>query len=415
MRRLSSLAGLALVLAAAKTAGADATPGEAPPPDAPPSDRGAEAKAEAPAHESAIDKRASISLGGYQDSAAVSALTPTLAGGVESPTAGWGVDGRYLVDMISAASPDIVATASPRWTETRHAGALGARYKPGNFGGGVNATGSYTPDYLGLSLGGNVVLDLDEKNWTLVGGYTFGRDTVGRTGTPFAVFGRPVGFHSGTFGVTRLLGPSSVLSVVFDGIVERGDQSKPYRYVPMFAPGTADTLAAGASSDDVARLRIQARPLEQLPRERERGALTARYSLRAGAVTLRAEERLYADTWSLFASTTDVRVPIDVGSRVMVWPHARFHVQNGVSFWKRAYTATSSADLPAFRTGDRELSPLWTGGLGAGARFGLGRAASPFDYVIHVALDGYYTQFSDALYMTSRTSGLLTVAGEAKF
>ncbi len=368
-----------------------------------------------PPQVSSVNKRVSVEVGGYQDSVAVSVLTPSLAAGAESPTAGWSVNGRYLVDVVSAASPDIVATASPRWSETRHAGSLGGQYKPGNFGGGVSGSLSYTNDYLAFSGGGNLLLDLDEKNWTLLAGYTYGHDTVGRTGTPFAVFGHPVDFHNGTLGVTRLLGPSSVLSVGVDGILEKGDQSKPYRYIPMFAPGAAAQLGPGASTDDAARLRIQAKPLEQLPLERGRLAVTARFAYRASSLTLRAEERLYADSWAMLASTTDVRVPVDVGRRVVLWPHLRGHVQKGVNFWQRVYTATSAADLPALRTGDRELGPLWTAGLGAGARFGLGSSEDPFSFSILTSVDGYYTRFTDALYVTERVSGLATVVGEVKF
>jgi hypothetical protein len=345
----------------------------------------------------------------------VSVLTPTVALAVESPTGGWSASARYLADVVSAASPDIVATASPRWTETRHAGTIGAQYKPGNFGGGVNAGFSYTNDYLALNGGGRLLLDLDDKNWTLLGAYNFGHDTVGRTGTAFTIFARPVDFHTATLGVTRLLGPSSLIAFTFDGIYEHGDQSKPYRYVPMFAPGVGDKLGAGASADDVARLRIQARPLEQLPLERARGALTGRFAYRGAGFTLRVEERLYADSWSMLASTTDVRVPFDVGSRVIVWPHVRANAQKGASFYQRTYTATSAADLPALRTGDRELGPLYTGGLGMGARFGLGSSMEPFSWALTTTLDGYYTRFTDALYVTDRISGLLSVGAEATF
>ena len=362
-----------------------------------------------------VTARVSAQMAAYQDSTATTVFTPNVGASVENPTSGWGVNGRYLVDMVSAASPDIVATASPRWSETRHAGSLGGQYKPGNFGGGVNASLSYTNDYLAFSGGGNLLLDLDEKNWTLLAGYTYGHDTVGRTGTAFAVFGHPVDFHNGTLGVTRLLGPSSVLSIGVDGVVEKGDQSKPYRYIPMFAPGAADKLGPGASADDVARLRIQARPLEQLPLDRGRVAVTARFAYRASSLTLRAEERLYADSWAMLASTTDVRVPLDVGRRVILWPHLRGHVQKGVNFWQRVYTATSAADLPALRTGDRELGPLWTAGLGGGARFGLGSSEDPFSFSILTSVDAYYTRFTDALYVTDRVSGLATVVGEVKF
>src|SRR6478752_6611925 len=68
--------------------------------------------------------KASTEVSAYQDSDHVGVLTPTIAGSVESPTGGWSAHGRYLVDAVSAASVDIVSTASRRWKEIRHAGTL---------------------------------------------------------------------------------------------------------------------------------------------------------------------------------------------------------------------------------------------------------------------------------------------------
>ena len=81
----------------------------------------------------------------------------------------------------------------------------------------------------------------------------------------------------------------------------------------------------------------------------------------------------------------------------------------------RAEARRQAADLPALRTGDRELGPLWTAGLGAGARFGLGSSEDPFSFSILTSVDAYYTRFTDALYVTDRVSGLGTVVGEVKF
>src|SRR5262249_4888118 len=127
-----------------------------------------------PARAEGIVTRASAEVGAYQDSDSTSVLTPSIGISLESPTAGWRVNGRYLVDVVSAASPDIVATASPKWIEVRHAGTVGARYKPGLYGIGANASTSYTPDYLALEGGGQLVQDLDDKNLTLTEGYSYG-------------------------------------------------------------------------------------------------------------------------------------------------------------------------------------------------------------------------------------------------
>jgi hypothetical protein len=392
-------------------------PAEAPaaPAEAPATPEGpAPAEAQAPQGAN-ITARASADVGGYLDSTATSVLTPSIAATVESPTAGWGINGRYLVDMVSAASPDIVSTASPNWREIRHAGSLGARYKPGNYGIAANASTSYTPDYLSLSAGAQLTQDLDEKNLTLVEGYGYGHDTIGRTGTPFSVYSHKLDYHSLSLGASRVINTGLVLGLFGDAVFESGDQSKPYRYVPIFTPDVAAKIPAGASATSIASTRLQARPLEQLPLDRQRFALTGRLAWRGESTTLRFEERGYRDSWGLLASTTDARYFIDASRRFTIWPHARFHVQNGTDFWKRAYSATSVHDLPALRTGDRELGPLFTVGGGGGMRIALGGSGSLDDLVWTTTLDGFYTSFSDAIYVTTRYSALLTTGMEVTF
>jgi Protein of unknown function (DUF3570) len=362
-----------------------------------------------------VTTRGSMEVGGYRDSLAVSVLTPSAGVSVESPTAGWGVNGRYLVDVVSAASPDIVSTASSRWVETRHAGAVGGKYKPGNTGVSAVGSASYTPDYLSLGASGQVTQDLDEKNLTLIAGYGYGHDTIGRTGTPFSVFSRTLEFHSATAGLTRVVNPRLVVSVTGDGIFERGDQSKPYRYIPIFAPGEAARILPGASVDEVAARRIHARPLEQLPLARDRFALTGRLAWRFQATTLRLDERGYADSWGLRASTTDLRYFVDVSERVSMWPHLRFHAQNSVAFWQRAYTSAGPGDIPALRTGDRELSALMNVGAGGGVRFALGRAGAVSDFVLTTTFDGTWSSFADTVYVKSRYSALAALGLEVVF
>jgi hypothetical protein len=206
-----------------------------------------------------------------------------------------------------------------------------------------------------------------------------------------------------------------VIGVFGDAILERGDQSKPYRYVPVFAPEVAARVPRGATADSIVASRLQARPLEQLPLERDRFALTGRLALRGDATTLRVEERLYSDSWGLRAATTDVRYFIDAGTRVTVWPHVRFHLQNGVDFWQRAYAARDVHDLPALRTGDRELGPLTNLGGGGGLRIALGKPGRVDDVILTTTLDGYWTSFADAIYVTDRFSALMTTGLEIVF
>jgi hypothetical protein len=362
-----------------------------------------------------VNARAFSEIGAYQDSVAVSVLTPSVGATVESPTAGWGANALYLVDMVSAASPDIVATASKRWSEVRHAGNVGARYKPGTFGVSVAANTSYTPDYLALGASGRVTQELDEKNLTLTAGYGYGHDTIGRTGTPWSVFSNQLDYHSFVGGLSRVVNNALVLSGQGEVIVERGDQSKPYRFVPMFAPSVAPTIPPGASVDQVANARIAARPLEQLPLARERYALTVRMALRLDASTIRLEQRGYVDSWEQRATTTDFRWMFDAGKRVIWWPRLRLHAQNGASFWQRAYASTGPGDLPALRTGDRELSPLVGATGGGGVRLALGAPVDLDGWVLTATGEGTHTWFLDTIYVKNRWSALVAVGLEVGF
>jgi Protein of unknown function (DUF3570) len=369
-----------------------------------------------PARAEAPTIRASSEVGAYRDSFATAVLTPTVATRVESPTAGWSVGGRYLVDVVSAASPDVVSTASPRWTETRHAGNADVRYKPGAFGAGLGVSASYTPDYFSRGAQGSAILDLDpDKTWTLSAGFGFARDTIGRTGTSFSTFSRELDTYSASLGLSRVIGPRTLGTIVADGYLEHGDQSKPYRYVPLFLPSDVSRVGRGATIDTVSRLRIGARPLEQLPLSRERLAITARLAHRFDGLTLRAEERLYGDTWGMPASTTDVRLYFDIGRRVVAGPTLRAHVQGKTDFYRRAYAASGSGDIPSLRTGDRELGALFSMSGGGLFRLGLGAHPEPMAFALGLTVDGTYTSFADALYVTHRFAGLATLSFEARF
>jgi hypothetical protein len=365
-------------------------------------------------------KHASIEIAGYTDSDHINVFTPSVNLGVDN-TNGASLSATYLVDVVSAASVDIVSTASQRWQEIRQAGTVSGQYKPHDFGVGLGGSVSSEPDYLSYGGYATALKDFNEKNWTLTVGYGFSHDTIGRCGdngicTPSSVFSRQL--DRGTFngGVAWVVDSSTLASLSLDVIIENGDQSKPYRYIPMFSPAVAPNVANGASIDWVNANRLAERPLEQLPLERRRSALTGRYARRLDGSTLRLEERLYDDDWGLVASTTDARWIFDLGQRFALWPHVRFHGQSSVVFWQKAYESRSSAgwDLPEFRTGDRELGPLLTLGAGVGFRLYLGSKGRPEQWQMQLTWDGMYTSFLDDLYVTDRTAmlGAFTFTGE---
>lgn len=396
--------------AASAAASAGPTAAPARPADAP----------RAPIEDSAT-RRASFEIAGYNDDDHVTVVTPSVALGIEN-VSGASLQATYLVDVVSAASADIVSTASPRWHEVRQAGSVTAGYKPRDFGIAVGGSVSSEPDYLSYGAYATVTKDFDEKNWSLFFGYGFSHDTIGRCGdsglcTPFSVFARELQRGSFNGGLDVVFNDTTLGSLVADVVIENGDQSKPYRYIPMFAPTVAPTVAHGASIEWVNAHRLPERPLEQLPLSRERFALTSRLAHRFSASTLRLEERLYRDSWGLFASSSDVRWIFDLGKRFALWPHGRFHVQTPVSFWQLAYVSAPAPawDLPEYRTGDRELGPLWTAEGGLGVKWYVGGAADPGQWAVQLSGDEMYTSFLNDLYLSHRVASLAALSVEGEF
>ncbi len=341
-------------------------------------------------------------LSGYHDSDHVDVVSPAFYARVENPTDGWGFGGSFVVDVVTAASTDIVATASPRWTELRYAPALSGHKKISDVDVGLRGNISVEPDYLATSVGASASADLVQKTVTPSLSYEFSYDISGRAGTSFDAFSRPLNRHGLDLGVTFVVDKASFFTVSSTLVFESGDSSKPYRYVPVFDPDVAALVQPGQSIDSVLLARAVDRPLEQLPTSRQRFALAARYARRFASSTARAEERLYTDNWGLKASTTDATYFIDVTKDLRVWPHMRFHMQSGVDFWKLAYVTTLTSKggtIPVFRTGDRELGPLWSLTGGGGVRLALDDEGA---YALIASADVVYSRFLDHLFVLQR-------------
>jgi hypothetical protein len=356
-------------------------------------------------------------LAGYYDSDDVAVLTPTLEAAAEDPIAGWSARGSYLVDVVSAASVDIVSSASPRWTEVRHAATLGAGYKPGDLGATVSGATSIEPDYVSLAAGFGTTLDLARKHATLLVGYDYEHDIAGRAGTPFSSYSLRLNRHQFRAGAALVLGRATILTPMLDVSFERGRQEKPYRWLPLFDPAVADEVPVGASVDLVNELRQPGRMAESLPESRERVAASLRLAHRFERSTLVLWDRAYADSWGLIASTSDLRWVVELSRRLSIWPRARFHAQSGSSFWRRAYTgsiAEGEVSVPRYRTGDRELGPLWSLGFGSGVGWDFG-AEDPKSLSASLELQAIYTDFLDALYIDDRWAAFGVAGLTARF
>lgn len=363
-------------------------------------------------------------LSGYTDTNSVAVYTPGINASIASPTAGWNVGGNFIVDAVSAASPDLVSTASPPFEEYRYGGGITGGYKPGLYGAQGSFNVSSSPDYVSYTGGLRLSGDFNEKLITPTVGYSYSLDRIGRGPKNYLDQFNPLKgtlhTHELEAGVTFVMSPTAVLLVGGTASFERGDQSQPYRYIPMFDPDlVAPYVPNGATVDLVNRSRLPVRPLEQLPTERDRFAVGGRFNKRLNNATLRIEQRFYIDTWGIKASSTDSRYMVDLSRHLRVWPHLRFHAQSGANFFRLAYSAALDPNggltLPLYRTGDRELAPLITATAGGGVRIGLGEPEGEVKYGIVFVGDVMYTRYLKALYVTARTAVYGSVGFDVEF
>ncbi|HEY8091890.1 MAG TPA: DUF3570 domain-containing protein [Polyangiaceae bacterium] len=362
--------------------------------------------------------KAGTQLSGYSDTTNVEVWSPELDVNVSSPTQGWNAGAHFLVDVVTAASPDIVSEASPPFHEQRYSGGLDGGYKLGRYAAQAQLNYSSEPDYISRGGGASVSADLNDKLITPRFGVNYNHDSVGRGPDNFIHVLDTTEFEGG---VTFVLSPTSLLLVSATAQFENGDQSKPYRYVPMFDPvNVAPFVPVGASVGLVNSVRLPFRPTEQLPLFRNRYAIGARFAHRFPGATLRVEQRLYNDSWQLKATTTDGRYIVDLGKRLEVWPHARFNAQTGANFYQLAYSATvdpvtGQLVLPLYRSTDRELAPLVSLTGGGGAHWLLTDPEAKTQYGLSFQVDAMYTKYFDSLFITQRTALYGTVGFDAEF
>ncbi len=369
-----------------------------------------------PSAASNLTVRVGTEISGYHDTMHVDVVTPSIRANVEHELNGWGVGAAVLVDVVTAASVDILATASPRWREVRWVPSLNGHKRWGDVDVGLSAGLSDEPDYLSADVGGKVSVDLRQKSITPTIAYDYSHDVNGKTDTAWSVFARHINRHALTLDLGAVLTKATFGSLAFTGVFEHGDTSKPYRHIPMFSPSLAERIKPGQSIDAVNLVRLGERPLEQLPDDRKRFAISAQVAHRFATSTLRASERLYADTWSLKASTTDLRYLYDLRKDLRIWPHLRFHAQSAASFYQLAYVALENADgslaIPALRSGDRELGPLVAVTGGGGIRYDFGARRS---FGISFNGDVVYTRFFKALFVKDRWGYFGALNFEAEF
>ncbi len=343
----------------------------------------------------------------YSDTDNVLVVSPQVAARRALDDQGGEATARAVVDVISAASVDVVTQATPGFTEVRREADLAASYRIGSLLPGLRYRYSDEPDYRSHGFGGTLARDFADHDTTIAFGYDLSLDTVGRSGTAFSDWSRDLTTHTAELSWTQNLGPRTIGRLAYSLVVQDGYLEKPYRYVPLFDPATLTELDADGMTldrDNFSSYRLPERPPEEVPDRRVRHALALR-GLRfvPGLGALQADYRFYIDSWGMQAHTVDATIRIPAG-RFRIDVEDRLHWQGPVDFWRRVYTIDAAGEVPRWRSVDRDLGGYLQDSMLVRGQVELGA------FEIYGLGGGMVTRFRDYLFLDWRLA-LIAEAG----
>lgn len=319
------------------------------------------------------------------------------------------VRARAAVDVVSAASVDVVSQATRGFFETREESSLGATYAFSGVRAAFDYRFSIEPDYISNGASASVSTNLRSPDTVLSLGYGATYDVIGLRSTPYSVWSKALWIHRADASLTQTLGENTLLRAVYSLTVDGGFLEKAYRYVPLFTAGgleraQADGVELGLDNFDAYRL--PERVPENVPDRRIGHAVGLRLVQYVAAIdaSLRLDAQVYLDSWGLAAFTTQPTLTFDLSEHVSLAAFGRLYLQSAVSFWQRVYVVSADDAVPYWRTLNRELSPYTTST--GGARFEW--RGDPLMFYVEGSVS--YTSFHDFLFLDHRTS-LLGLVG----
>lgn len=238
------------------------------------------------------------------------------------------IGARYLVDIVSSASVDVVTQATDAMSDVRHEVGASLIYRgdPDQRLGASYAR-SVEHDYESHNVSAFYARDLRERMLTLSVWLGHQRSEITVSGA--YAFERSLFAYLGSVGLDWVLGHKDRLELVLSGSLYDGFQASPYRYL------TIGGLAYA----------------ENHPETRGRGALTLRHRHAFERnITLRTEARFYRDSYGVTAGNAEVgfvqeRGLFDVGASL------RIYGQSAARFFEARY-----ARQQRYLTLDKELT-----------------------------------------------------------
>jgi hypothetical protein len=279
----------------------------------------------------------------YADDDRVTVVTPSARG--EAPvSAELSADAEVVVDIVSAASVDVVTQASPATVrEQRVELGAGLRYAPSSTTAiSARAIGSHENDYDALRLSAGGSAELAERNLALALTYTLGLDAIGSAVDPALSASRQS--HLVALSLTQIADPRTYLDLVVDAGWLDGYHASPYRRVPI------------ESATTPAVLRVE----EQTPERRLRLAALVRARHAFGAPArwfAQAWYRYYLDDWAIDSHTAGARLARELGGDTELGLQLRAYRQSAAEFYRARYIDDGEG-APRYRSRDRTLGRM---------------------------------------------------------
>ncbi|WP_290517494.1 DUF3570 domain-containing protein [Alcanivorax sp.] len=257
------------------------------------------------------------------------------------------VRANYYVDKVSAASIDVVTSASP-YSEERTEKSVGIDYLAGKAIYSLSYGNSEESDFEANSVHFDMSQDFFGDLTTLSLGYSKGWDEVFRTGDNN--FAEEADRQHFRIGLSQVLTKNLIGSIGHELITDEGYLNNPYRSVRYLTSPNSYSFEP-----------------ERYPNTRTSEATAIRLSYylpwRAG---LHGEYRIYSDSWGVDANSWQLQLIQPIGQRWTVETRYRSYQQGDADFYADLFPFQDSQN---FLARDKELSEFSSTVIGLGVGF----------------------------------------------
>ncbi len=235
------------------------------------------------------------------------------------------VSGQYYVDSVSAASVDVLATASP-YTEERTEVTAGVDYLYEKSILSLGYTNSSENDYEANTVYFSISQEFFGGMSTITLGYANGWDEVGQIGN--ASFEEEADRRNYQFGLSQVLTTHSLVGLDFEVVTDEGFLENPYRQNRYIDPNdSTNTLPQPERYPDTrTSYSVALRSLLYLPYR----------------ASVRAEYRYFSDTWGIDAHTYELAYVHALNPRWTLEGKVRFYDQDQADFYSDLFAFENS-------------------------------------------------------------------------